>query len=133
MNELWVALISGGMALLGVGISSLISYGTSKQDKKWQRANELRQKKEELYVRVIKEFDIPATINQFVSSPISFDITGDESFDVAAQMQLYATKDVNRAYNQALEAYEGDLPIGAKESRYTDLIEAMREDLGIKS
>lgn len=132
MEEPWIALISGGMALLGVCLSSLISYRTSKQDKKWKRDNELQQKKGELYIRVISELEIPSTLNQFVSSPTRFDITGDELFDVEAQMQLYASAKVNRAYYQALEAYEADLPHNLKEKRYDNLVEAMRDDLDIK-
>lgn len=132
MNELYVAIISGTMALLGVALSSFISTRNVRNEKKWERENLMKTKKEELYIRVIKELDIPSVENQYVSSSMFVDITGEELFDIEAQMQLYASKDVLYKYHSSVDANEAELPLKEKERRYDELIKAMKKDLDME-
>lgn len=133
MNDIIIPIISGVMALLGVALSSVISAKSVRKNEEWERKKDILAKKEELYIRVIKDLDIPSTQNPFIKSSSYTDFTGEESFELEAKMQLYAPKALLIKYHQAVEASEADLPHDVKESRFDALITEMRRDLEIEA
>lgn len=132
MNDIIIPIISGVMALLGVALSSVISAKSVRKNEEWERKKDILAKKEGLYIRVIKELDISSTQNTFIKSSSYTDFTGEESFELEAQMQLYAPKALLIKYHQAVEASEADLPHDIKESRFDALVTEMRRDLEIE-
>ena len=131
MREYCLSFITGGFALLGVIVSNLFHIQSLKRSQKLNREAVICEKKELLYLKVIKALEIPLE-NQFISLPKKNDISDDEPFDIEAQMQLYAPRNILSKYHSAMEAVEAMLPQPVKEKRNEDLLIAMKEDLGIK-
>lgn len=102
-----------------------------KRSQKLNREAVICEKKESLYLKVIKALEIPLE-NQFISLPKKDNVSVDEPFDIEAQMQLYAPKNILSKYHSAMEAIEAMLPQQVKEKRNEDLLIAMKKDLGIE-
>ena len=102
-----------------------------KRSQKLSRETVIREKKELLYLKVIKVLEMPLE-NQFISLPKKDNVSVDEPFDIEAQMQLYAPRNILSKYHSAMEAVEAMLPQPVKEKRNENLLIAMKKDLGIK-
>ena len=131
MREYYLSFVTGGFALLGVIVSNLFHIQSMKRSQKLNREAVICEKKESLYLKVIKALEIPLE-NQFISSPKKNDISDDEPFDIEAQMQLYAPRNILSKYHSAMEAVEAMLPQPVKEKRNENLLIAMKKDLGIE-
>ena len=131
MREYYLSFVTGGFALLGVIVSNLFHMQSMKRSQKLNREAVICEKKESLYLKVIKALEIPLE-NQFISLPKKDNVSVDEPFDIEAQMQLYAPKNILSKYHSAMEAIEAMLPQQVKEKRNEDLLIAMKKDLGIE-
>ena len=131
MREYYLSFVTGGFALLGVIVSNLFHIQSMKRSQKLSRETVICEKKESLYLKVIKALEIPLE-NQFISLPKKIDVSVDEPFDIEAQMQLYAPRNILSKYYSAMEAIEAMLPQQVKEKRNENLLIAMKEDLGIE-
>lgn len=131
MREYYLSFVTGGFALLGVIVSNLFHIQSMKRSQKLNRETVIREKKELLYLKVIKVLEMPLE-NQFIALPKKDNVSVDEPFDIEAQMQLYAPRNILSKYHSAMEAVETMLPQPVKEKRNENLLIAMKEDLGIE-
>ena len=131
MREYYLFFVTGGFALLGVIVSNLFHIQSMKRSQKLNRETVIREKKELLYLKVIKVLEMPSE-NQFISLPKKDNVSVDEPFDIEAQMQLYAPRNILSKYHSAMEAVEAMLPQPVEEKRNEDLLVAMKKDLGIE-
>ena len=130
-REYCLSFVTGGFALLGVIVSNLFHIQSMKKSQKLNRETVICEKKELLYLKVIKVLEIPLE-NQFISLPKKDNVSVDEPFDIEAQMQLYAPRNILSKYHSAMEAVEAMLPQPVKEKRNENLLIAMKKDLDIK-
>ena len=79
MREYYLSFVTGGFALLGVIVSNLFHIQSMKRSQKLSRETVICEKKESLYLKVIKALEIPLE-NQFISLPKKNDISDDDHY-----------------------------------------------------
>ena len=126
-----IAIITGDFTIVGITITSMFNWLNMNRSEKVQIRLTIREKKEILYLKVIKSLEMPLE-NQFISHIKKDCILKEESFDIEAQMQLYAPSNILSKYHSAMEAIEADLPYQVKEMRNEELLLAMKKDLRIE-
>ena len=60
MREYYLSFVTGGFALLGVIVSNLFHIQSMKRSQKLNRETVIREKKELLYLKVIKVLEMPS-------------------------------------------------------------------------
>ena len=130
MIEIYIALISGEMALLGAGLSGFITYKISKQQQNADRQRHLMHEKEDLYHKVFIALGIAEFDNPYLSEP-PLKLCDGELENIEVLLQIYAPKEVIKKYHHAMEAVVGRLPLPVINNRLDSLKHEIRKDLGI--
>lgn len=115
MDELWLSLITGGFTIAGITITNIFNWKNLNISEKLERNKAIREKKENIYLKVIKSLEMPLE-NQFISLPREYNLPKEEPFDIEAQMQLYAPSNILLKYHSAMDAFEGMLPQPVKKT-----------------
>lgn len=131
MDELWLSIITGGFTIAGIMITNFFNLRSMNKSENLQRKSVIQEKKENLYLKVIKSLEMPLD-NQFISLPKQDNFFEEEPFDIEAQMQLYAPSDILEKYHSAMDAREGVLPQQVIQKRNETLLKVMKKDLEIE-
>lgn len=132
MNDLYIALISGGMALLGVVLSSTVSYVLEKYRQKTENLRYVRDKKEETY-RLISEYILIETQNKEMRFVRMYKNISTEHLvkNIEISLKLYVTTKIRRLFYSAYEAVQAELPTQILDERLNELEREMRKDIGL--
>lgn len=132
MNDLYIALVSGGLVLLGAIISSLTSYITDMQKQKMENLRYVRERKEKVY-ELIAEYILIETqsceqrfINKHQDSSNEHLIK-----NIEIQLKLYAPEKIKELFYSTYEAAQAELPTQVLISRLDKLEQEIRKDIGM--
>ena len=132
MNDLYIALVSGGLVLLGAIISSLTSYITDMQKQKMENLRYVRERKEKVY-ELIAEYILIETqsceqrfINKHQDSSNEHLIK-----NIEIQLKLYAPEKIKELFYSTYEAAQAELPTQVLISRLDKLEQEIRTDIGM--
>ena len=130
MNDLYIALVSGGLVLLGAIISSLTSYITDMQKQKMENLRYVRERKEKVY-ELIAEYILIETqsceqrfINKHQDSSNEHLIK-----NIEIQLKLYAPEKIKELFYSTYEAAQAELPTQVLISRLDKLEQEIRKDI----
>ena len=124
------ALVSGGMALLGVWLTNHNTNQVTKLQQEAERQKHILEQKEALYYKIFASLDMASYENPYLSG-IWKEVDASEE-EIEILLQLYAPKEVITAYHHAMEATASGLPHPEIVGRMDKLIATIREDLGVK-
>lgn len=133
MSEIFVALISGAMALLGVALSSFVLYKTEKRREKAEKSRWLRERRDETY-RLISEYILIETENIHNQRRIAYQVQSTEYLvkQIEINMKLYVPTKIRRLFYSANEGIQSELPGSIVIERLDVLEDALREDVGLE-
>ncbi|MDD5907578.1 MAG: hypothetical protein PUD76_04410 [Clostridia bacterium] len=132
MTDICIALISGGMALLGVVISSFLTQRAEHKKHDDENRQYIRKKKEEVY-RLISEFILTETSNLTNRNFVSYQKDSTEMLakNIEILMTLYIPQKVCKQFRKTVEALDTDLPPQIVQARLDELRVTIREDIGL--
>ena len=130
MTEIYIALISGSMALLGVALTNHNAQKVNKHQQEAERQKHILMQKESLYYKIFASLDMAHYENEFLSNHWKSEDASEE--DIEILLQLYAPPKIIVDYHHAMGAVMANLPHQVIVSRMSALKTSIREDLGIK-
>ena len=130
MTEVYIALISGGMALLGVWLTNHNANKVTKRQTEAERQKHILEQKETLYYKIFASLDMAGYENPYLNGSWKKEDASEE--DIEILLQLYAPKEVIADYHHAMEAIVSTLPLPEIVGRLDKLKASIRKDLGIK-
>lgn len=132
MNDLYIALISGGMALLGVVLSSISSYVIDKYRQKTENLRHIRDKKEETY-KLISEYILIETQNNELRFVRTHQNISTEHLvkNIEISLKLYVPTKIRMLFYSTYEAVQAELPTQIIDERLNELEREMRKDIGL--
>ena len=134
MTEVYIAigsaLVSGGMALLGVWLTNHNASKVAKRQAEAERQKHILEQKETLYYKIFASLDMAGYENPYLGGTWKKEDASEE--DIEILLQLYAPKEVIADYRHAMEAIVSTLPLPEIVGRLDKLKASIRKDLGIK-
>lgn len=134
MTEVYIAigsaLVSGGMALLGVWLTNHNANKVAKRQAEAERQKHILEQKETLYYKIFASLDMAGYENPYLNGSWKKEDASEE--DIEILLQIYAPKEVIADYHHAMEAIAADLPLPVIVGRLDKLKSSIRKDLGIK-
>lgn len=102
-EDLWIAAIAAGAALLGGAIGSLAGLWLGRQERRHQRTMYLLEKKHEVYSEALALFIEP--IKEYGDGkPVTADRLSD-LYTMSTRVRMYATRPIERAVEAYMKAY----------------------------
>ena len=134
MTEVYIAigsaLVSGGMALLGVWLTNHNANVVAERQSEAERQKHILEQKETLYYKIFASLDMAGYENPYLNGTWKKEDASEE--DIEILLQLYAPKEVIADYHHAMEAIVSTLPLPVIAGRLDRLKASIRKDLGIK-